>query len=107
MRFIIDLATSLLLFIALSREAIATPLETTSRDLDTRAALTAGTCCVNPSQLSLSQSLDLGSCNWKTWVLCTALAAGACFTPCAGGGYVLPFRLGRIQYLCLDRTNTV
>ena len=89
MRLILDLASSLLLVIALSRETFATPLEPTSRSLELRDPPDTSICCVDPAQLNLSRSPkpSLGSCNWKTWALCTALAAGACFTPCSIGGY--------------------
>lgn len=97
MRFVLDLATSLLLLVALCRESVSTPLESApraSRDLDSRAMIAYNGGCVKPSQLSLRQAPDLGSCNWKVWTLCTAVAAGACLPSCIAGGYVLSFPSG-------------
>ncbi len=102
MRVILDLATSLLLLVALCRESVSTPLESApraSRDVDSRALIAYNGGCFKPSQLSLRPAPEVGSCNWKVWGLCTAVAAGACFPACAAGGYVLSFSIGFSDYL--------
>ena len=45
--------------------------------------------CMNPSQINLNANEPgLGSCNWKKWAECTALAVGACLLACEAGGSV-------------------
>ena len=45
--------------------------------------------CMNPSQINLNANdPGLGSCNWKKWAECTALAVGACLLACEAGGSV-------------------
>jgi len=46
--------------------------------------------CTSPSQINLSQEPTMGSCNWKKWTACIAIAAGACLPACAAGGFVSP-----------------
>ena len=78
-----SLAASAIMFAATIPSCLANPVEPSTKDLINRAA---GGGCVSPSQIDLSQSRNLGRCNWQEWTLCTALAAGACFAPCELGG---------------------
>ena len=91
MRLNKSLAASALFFTAFAPGSIANPMDS-SEYLVNRAATLSQGACVSPSQIDLSQSRtsdsELGSCNWKEWALCTAIAAGACFVPCEVGGYV-------------------
>lgn len=91
MRSKFDLITSFLLCIALAQNTLAIPPESFSKTLESRAnRIEFSNGCTNPSQLTLSSPPSpLGECNWKLWVLCTAVGAGACLTPCITiGGYV-------------------
>lgn len=102
MRVVLDLVMSLLLLVAVCRESVSTPLEFSpraSRNVDSRALIAYNSGCVKPSQLSLRPAPDVGSCNWKVWALCTAVAADACFPACAAGGYVLSLSIDFSDYL--------
>ena len=86
MRLAMNFAASALLFATLIPGLLASPVETSSKDLVDRASTIAQGSCVSPSQIDLSQSQGFGTCNWREWSLCTAIAAGACFLPCDAGG---------------------
>lgn len=85
MRLAGSFAVSALFLAAFARGTPASP-----GVVDRICQLSQGSSCVSPSQIDLSRSenLILGSCNWREWALCTAIAAGACFVPCEMGGYV-------------------
>lgn len=88
MRLVNSFAASAMLFTAFVPGFFAGPVESSSNALIDRASpLTQPQgSCVSPSQIDLSQSRNVGNCNWREWALCTSLAAGACFIPCDAGG---------------------
>lgn len=89
MRLNRSFAALAMLFAAFVPGLFAGPVESSSKALvDRDSAITQPQgSCVNPSQIDLSQPRSVGgSCNWREWTLCVALATGACFIPCDLGG---------------------
>ena len=95
MQLLARLAESILLLATIVPGIVATPVQESpnhANELQTRAALQlSNRQCTVPAQINLVDdpgATKLGSCGWKLWVACSALAVGVCVVPCAEGAYV-------------------